>query len=105
MCVCVCVCVCVKTIKGEEEEERNRERGEREKRERGRKTGKATMQKEEKYQKSPLFYTLENKKVYGTVLLQHMRTVDPKKRICSDLKDKLTLDEIKKIRQIISQFF
>ena len=42
-------------------------------------------QKEEKYQKSPLF--------------------DPKKRICSDLKDKLTLDEIKKIRQIISQFF
>ena len=62
-------------------------------------------QKEEKYQKSPLFYTLKNKKVYGTVLLQHIRTVDPKKYICSDLKDQLTLDEIQKIRQIINQFF
>lgn len=62
-------------------------------------------QTEEKFRKSPLFVFLNKDKVYGTALLQHIRTIDPNKRISGSLKGKLTDDEMQNIKSVLQQFF
>lgn len=62
-------------------------------------------QNEEKYRVSPLFMTIEKENVHGTALLQHIRTIDPHKRINEAVVDRLTGKECRKLIGILKQFF
>lgn len=62
-------------------------------------------QTEERFRKSPLFISINKEKISGTALLQHLRTIDPSKRISSSLKTRLTVDELENLRSVLQQFF
>ncbi|UUX33832.1 type II toxin-antitoxin system PemK/MazF family toxin [Fundicoccus culcitae] len=59
-----------------------------------------------KYSKAPMFIRIpENDVVTGTILLQHLRCVDPKVRITGHSLYKLPDEYIKQIQAVIKNFF
>ena len=60
---------------------------------------------QEKYAKSPLFIRIDNGKIYGTALLQHVRAVDPTKRSDGEVVATLSQQEISSISTKVQQFF
>lgn len=61
--------------------------------------------KELKYKKSPLFVPISQKRVHGTALLQHLRSIDPRLRLIGSIKGKLKQEEINDICVRLKQFF
>lgn len=60
---------------------------------------------QEKYAKSPLFIRIDNGKIHGTALLQHVRAVDPTKRSDGEVVATLSHQEISSISTKVQQFF
>ncbi|MGA3366725.1 type II toxin-antitoxin system PemK/MazF family toxin, partial [Lactiplantibacillus pentosus] len=60
---------------------------------------------QEKYAKSPLFIRIDNGKIHGTALLQHVRAVDPTKRSDGEVVSTLSRQEISSISTKVQQFF
>ncbi|CAM2854664.1 mRNA interferase [Fructilactobacillus fructivorans] len=60
---------------------------------------------EKKYVKSPLYFQVNNKKIHGTAMLQHVRTVDMEVRSETKLVAKLDDRDMRKITNNIKQFF
>lgn len=62
--------------------------------------------KEERYQKSSLFIEVpENNQVRGTILLQYIRTIDPRACVNDKAKERLPLSVMREIQQVLSHFF
>lgn len=59
----------------------------------------------EKYVKSPIFIMIDKKDIRGTVLLQHIRVIDPTKRLSSQVVATLPQQEIKHLSNKVQQFF
>ena len=59
---------------------------------------------EKKYQKSPFFVDIDNNNVHGTALLQHIRSVDPNKRIKGKILDTISKDNQSLVSKIIKNF-
>ncbi|KAF0387840.1 type II toxin-antitoxin system PemK/MazF family toxin [Pediococcus acidilactici] len=59
----------------------------------------------EKYVKSPLFIPIDQGDIQGTVLLQHVRAVDPTKRSNGQVMEKISSAEIEQISNNLQQFF
>ncbi|KRK80464.1 type II toxin-antitoxin system PemK/MazF family toxin [Companilactobacillus nodensis] len=57
-----------------------------------------------KYLDSPLFETIKAKNIEGTALLQHLRAVDPRIRINSDVSAQIGTAQMNKISEVIKQF-
>ena len=61
---------------------------------------------EARYIESPLLIKIpENLAVSGTILLQHLRSIDPKVRIKNKPIDQLPSSTIKEIQNVIKNFF
>lgn len=58
-----------------------------------------------RFKMSPLFVSINQEKIHGTALLQHLRTVDPKYRIIGSLQGRLKQNEISTISHNLKQFF
>lgn len=61
--------------------------------------------KDQKYLVSPLFEKIDCNGIYGTALLQHIRTIDPSQRKNSNLKGTISNKQIETIVFNIKQFF
>ncbi|QNQ80193.1 type II toxin-antitoxin system PemK/MazF family toxin [Lactobacillus sp. PV034] len=60
---------------------------------------------EEKYQVSPLFKSIVGNKIRGTILLQHLRTIDPSVSVSGPLQETLSLEMIESLQQSLKHFF
>ena len=61
--------------------------------------------KDTRYVKSPLFIPVDVNEVHGTLLLQHIRSLDIHSRIKSGVQGKLSAKQIRAVTAIIQQFF
>jgi mRNA interferase MazF len=62
--------------------------------------------KEERFTVSPFFVSIpNNEKVKGTILLQHIRSIDPILRVIGKPISHLNSDLVKKISDTINHFF
>ena len=62
--------------------------------------------KEERFTVSPFFVSIpNNEKVKGTILLQHIRSIDPTLRVIGKPISHLNSDLVKKISDTINHFF
>lgn len=59
---------------------------------------------QKKYVESPLFVEVKKDLVNGTILLQHIRSVDPKSRIEGERLASLSGTEINRLSEIIKEF-
>lgn len=61
---------------------------------------------EQRFVESPLYIQLaDTHKIYGTVLTQHLRSIDPKARITSPAVDQLTDIELSHLKKALLNFF
>ncbi|MBD5432512.1 MAG: type II toxin-antitoxin system PemK/MazF family toxin [Lactobacillus sp.] len=60
---------------------------------------------QEKYRVSPLFKFFSGSKISGTILLQHLRTIDPNVRVSGPIQDYLPQEIIEELRTYLKQFF
>lgn len=60
---------------------------------------------QEKYLKSPIFVSFKEQDVHGTVLLQHVRAVDLKRRQDSKVVGHLSQEMMNTISDTLKQFF
>lgn len=60
---------------------------------------------QKKYVESPLFAEVKSNSVSGTILLQHLRSIDPQKRIEGKRLAHLSEMEITKLSGVIKEFF
>jgi len=62
--------------------------------------------KEERFIVSPFFVSIpDNDKVQGTILLQHIRSIDPTSRVIGSPITHLKSDLIGKVSEVINNFF
>lgn len=60
---------------------------------------------EPKYQESPLFIDLpENEVIHGTILTQHLRAIDPNRRITSKAVYALDEETLKELKTVLQHF-
>ncbi|MFK4568187.1 type II toxin-antitoxin system PemK/MazF family toxin [Enterococcus sp. UD-01] len=63
-------------------------------------------QENTKYVESPLFINLlDTKKIKGTILLQHLRSIDPTARINQSAISRINEKSLERLREIVHQFF
>lgn len=58
-----------------------------------------------KYLESPLFFKIQSDNVHGTVLLQHIRAVDPNIRITSGKLGSISKYDLESIQLVLKKFF
>lgn len=62
-------------------------------------------QENEKYKISPLFIPIALNQIRGTILLQHVRSIDPVKRSSSKVVGRVDSETLKTIKNIVKEFF
>ncbi|MCC4370545.1 type II toxin-antitoxin system PemK/MazF family toxin [Limosilactobacillus reuteri] len=60
---------------------------------------------EPKYVESPFFETIDLNNVHGTILLQHLRTINIKARSNGEVVDVLPKNQVQSLTERIKQFF
>lgn len=58
-----------------------------------------------KYAESPFFETIDLTNIHGTILLQHLRTVNVLARSDGKVVDKLPAQQVKSLTERLKQFF